>query len=206
MGKGPRVPQSAIDATANLQNTEAGLLSQYANIALPNLGAASNYWNALLKGGPAAQAATAPAAETIAGQTAAAQRNIEQNLPAGGERNLALAQLPIQSGANIARLYEGLGPTAAAQLQALALGSAGAGTGSGAVAGGAGGTLASLAGQQAASKGNMFGGIGSGLGTLAGGALGSKGTGAGALGAKGAGGAAKGAGGAGADVALLGAI
>jgi hypothetical protein len=187
MGKGVQVPQSAINSQVGLQNTESGLLSQYAGVAMPAFGAASNYWQSLLKGGPAAQAATAPYAEQIASQTAASQKQIEQNLPAGGEKNLALAQLPIQQGASIANLYQGLGPTAASQLQALATGSAGAGTGSGAVASGAGSSLTGLAGQQNAAKGSALGGLGGGVGTLLGGALGSKGTGTGALGSKGAG-------------------
>lgn len=169
MGKGPKVPQSAVDANVNLQNLEASLLKQYAGIALPNLSTAADYWTALLRGGPAAQAATAPFAETIAGQTAAAQRQIQTTLPAGGERNLALAQLPIQGATNIARLYEGLGPSAAAQLQTLALGSAGAGTGSGGVSANAGAANLNLAGQQAQSKGSMWGGVGAGLGSLLGG-------------------------------------
>jgi hypothetical protein len=188
VGKGPQVPQSAVDSSVNLQNTEAGLLKQYSSMALPDLASAGNYWTALMKGGPAAQAATAPMAQQITAQTGAAQKQIEQNLPAGGEKNLALAQLPMQGATNIANLYQGLGPTAAAQLQALGLGSAGAGTGSGAVSSTTGAGLGNLAGQQAQAKGNMTGGIGGGLGSLAGGALASKGTGTGALGGKGAGG------------------
>lgn len=191
MGKGPRVPQSAIDSQVNLQNTEAGLLNQYAGIALPNLGTASNYWQSILAGGPAAQSATAPYAETIAGQTAAAQKQIQQTLPAGGEKNLALAELPIQSATNIARLYEGLEPTAASALSSLGLGAASAGSSSGGVSASAGTANENLAATTAASKNNMMGGIGSGLGTLAGGVLGSKGTGSGALGGKAAGGAGK---------------
>ena len=188
MGKGPSVPQSAVNAQVNLQNTEAGLLKQYSGIALPNLGTAANYWNSILQGGPAAQAATAPYAQTIAGQTAAAQQQIRNTLPMGGEQNLALANAKTQEGMSIANLYQGLGPTAASQLQALALGSAGAGTGSGSVSAGAGASNLNLAASQAQAKGSMWGGIGSGIGTLAGGALGSKGTGTGALGNKGAGG------------------
>src|SRR4029077_20226837 len=196
MGKGPQVPQSAINSMVNLQNTESGLLTQYSNIALPLLNSAGNYWQALMQGGPAAQAATAPYAERIAGQTAAAQKQIQSNLPAGGEKNLALAELPIQSNASIANLYAGLGPQAASMIQSLALGSAGAGTGSGGVSAAAGGSNENLAATQAASKNNMFGGIGSGLGQIAGTSLGSKGTGTGALGGKAAGGAGKAAGGA----------
>lgn len=178
MGKGGgnvQVPQSVVNSQANLQNTEAGLLDKYAGIALPNIQRATDYWSSLMAGGPAAQAATAPYAQQIAQQTAASQKQIEQNLPAGGEKNLALAELPIQSGASIANLYQGLGPTAATQLGNLALGSAGAGTGSGGVAAGAGSSLTGLAGQQNQAKGSAKGGAGAGLGSLAGGALASKG-------------------------------
>jgi hypothetical protein len=191
VGKGPSVPQSAVDSQVNLQNTEAGLLKQYSGIAIPGLTTASDYWKALLSGGSAAQAATAPFAQTIASQTQAAQRQIQQNLPGGGEKNLALAQLPIAQGQSVANLYQGLGPMAASQLQALSLGSAGAGTSSGGVSASAGASNEQLAASQAAAKGQMFGGIGSGIGTLAGGALGSKGTGSGALGGKSAGGGGK---------------
>lgn len=186
-GKGPSVPQSAVDSQVNLQNTEAGLLKQYSGIAIPGLQTASDYWSSLLKGGPAAQAATAPYAQTIAAQTAAAQQQIKNTLPMGGEQNLALAQSKTQQGASVANLYQGLGPTAASQLQALSLGSAGAGTGSGSVSAGAGASNENLAASQAAAKGQMLGGIGSGVGTLAGGMLGSKGSGSGALGGKSAG-------------------
>jgi hypothetical protein len=172
MGKGPKVPQQAIDANVNLQNTEAGLLKNYSNIALPGLNTASNYWTSLLQGGPSAQAATAPYAQTIAQQTAANQKNIQNTLPAGGEKNLALAQNQTGMGQSIANLYQGLGPQAAQQLQALSLGSAGAGTGSGGVSAGAGASNLNLAGQQANAKGQMWGGIGSGVGSLIGGKLG----------------------------------
>jgi hypothetical protein len=191
MGKGPHVPQSSVDASVNLQNTEAGLLQQYAGIAVPAAHQVESYWQGMLAGGPAAQAATAPFAQTIAQQTAQNQKNIQNTLPAGGEKNLALAQNQTQQGASIANLYQGLGPTAATQLQNLALGTAGAGTGSGAVSSSTGASLGNLAASQAAAKGNMFGGIGQGIGSLAGGALGSKGTGAGALGGKAAGGGSK---------------
>lgn len=175
MGKGPKVPQSSIDTQVGLQSTEADLLKKYSAIALPNLSAAGSYWQDILKGGPSAQAATAPYAQTIAGQTAAAQKQIQSMLPAGGEKNLALATLPISQAKSVADLYQGLGPAAASQLQALGLGSAGAGTGAGGVSANAGGSMANLAGQQAQAKGAMWGGIGSGIGSIMGGALGSPG-------------------------------
>lgn len=164
----PKVPQSAIDSQVNLQNTEADLLKKLSGIALPSLSTSANYWQDILKGGPSAQAATAPYAQTIAGQTAAAQRNIQSMLPAGGEKNLALAQLPVSQAASVANLYQGLGPTAASQLQALGLGSAGAGTGAGGVSAHAGATNEQLAAQMSAQKGQMWSGKGEGLGGMAG--------------------------------------
>lgn len=179
MGKGSKglnVPQSVINSTIDLQSLEKSLLSSYSNLATAGTKAAGNYWEQLMQGGTAAQGATAPYAQTIAAQAGTTQRNILNNLPAGGERNLALATLPITTGSNIASLYQGLGPTAATNLGNLSLGLAGAGTGSGGVAAGAGSSLMGLAGQQQAAKGSATGGLGAGLGSLAGGALGAKGT------------------------------
>lgn len=175
MGKGPQVPQSSINTQVGLQSTEADLLKKYSDVAMPGLNTASNYWTSILKGGPEAQQATAPFAQTIAQQTGAAQKQIQNTLPAGGEKNLALAELPIKQGQSIANLYQGLGPTAASELQALSLGSAGAGNSAGGVSASAGASNEQLAASQAAAKGNMFGGIGSGLGSAAGGAMGAKG-------------------------------
>lgn len=179
MGKGSKglnVPQSVLNSTMDLQNLEKSLLSQYSSIAIPGISSASNYYSDLLKGGPTAQSATAPYAQKIQEQAGVTQRNILNNLPAGGERNLALAQLPLTTGTNIANLYQGLGPQAASGLSGLSLGAAGAGTGSGGVSSSAGSSLTGLAGQQQQAKGSATGGIGAGLGSLAGGALGAKGT------------------------------
>jgi len=187
MGKGPKVPQSSIDAQVNLQNTESDLLKQYSNIALPYMTSAGNYWQALMQGGPAAQRAVAPYAQDISTQAGTTARNITNTLPAGGERNLALAELPIATGTNIANLYQRMGPLAAEQLQALSLGSAGAGNAAGGVSASAGAANENLAASVANSKGNMFGSAGAGLGSLAGSVLASKGTGTGALGGKAAG-------------------
>jgi hypothetical protein len=172
MGKGPKVPQSSVDTNVGLQKLEFQYLPQFASQGLRNLGASSQYWTDILHGGPAAQAATAPYAQTIAQQTAQNQKNIQNTLPAGGEKNLALAQNQTGMGQSIANLYQGLGPTAAAQLGSLGLGSAGAGNAAGGVSAGAGASNLNLAGQQANAKGQMWGGIGSGVGSLVGGKLG----------------------------------
>lgn len=187
MGKGPKVPQSSIDTNVDLQSSEALLAKQYATMVRPGFNAASDYWTSILHGGPEAQAATAPYAQTIAQQTGAAQKQIQNTLPAGGEKNLALAELPIKQGQSIANLYQGLGPAAATNLGNLSLGIGGLSTGAAGVSAGAGASNEQLAAAMANAKGGMAGGIGQGLGGIAGNALGSKGTGTGALGGKAAG-------------------
>ena len=187
MGKGPKVPQSNVNTQGQLQGTEAKLLGDYSNIALPGLTSANTYWMDLLHGGQAAQSATAPYAQTIAQQTAQNQKNIQSTLPAGGEKNLALAQNQTGMGQSIANLYQGLGPQAAQQLGNLSLGAGGVGNQGAGVGAQAGGSLLNLAGQQAQAKGQMWGGIGSGVGSLMGGKLGSGGSLLGSLGSKGGG-------------------
>ncbi|KKK54579.1 hypothetical protein LCGC14_3083300 [marine sediment metagenome] len=54
---------------------------------------AFDYWNAIMKGGHAANLALGPESQAIRGGFDVAQRSIEENLPRGGERNLSLAQL-----------------------------------------------------------------------------------------------------------------
>lgn len=182
MGKG-----QANQTNQNLQKTESNLLNTYSGIAIPAAQNAGSYWNSLLNGGPAAQAATAPYAQTIAAQTAANQSQIQNTLPAGGQQQLALATNRTNAGASVANLYQGLGPTAATQLQSMFGTAAGAGTGSAAVSANAGATNINA-------KNSMFGGIGSGVGSILGSGLASKGTGAGLLGGKNAGGGGGGGG------------
>ncbi len=65
---------------------------------------AFDYWNAIMKGGHAANLALGPESQAIRGGYDVAQRNIEQNLPRGGERNLSLAQLEIEKGGRLGNL------------------------------------------------------------------------------------------------------
>ena len=65
---------------------------------------AFDYWNAIMKGGHAANLALGPESQAIRGGFDVAQRNIEQNLPRGGERNLSLAQLEIEKGGRLSNL------------------------------------------------------------------------------------------------------
>jgi hypothetical protein len=168
VGKGPKVNQSVIDNQAQLQQQLGGLATTFANTGLPYLKQAGSYWQDIMKGGQAAQLATAPYAQKISQASQGAQNTIQNFMPSGGEKNLALEQLPMQRAGQIASLYQGMGPQAASALGSLGLGSAQAGTGFGGVSANAGGTLANLAGQQSMAKGSALGGLGQGLGTLAG--------------------------------------
>ena len=65
---------------------------------------AFDYWNSIMQGGHAANLALGPEAQAIRGGFDVSQRNIEQNLPRGGERNLSLAQLEIEKGGRLGNL------------------------------------------------------------------------------------------------------
>ncbi|KKL49864.1 hypothetical protein LCGC14_2311260, partial [marine sediment metagenome] len=65
---------------------------------------ALDYWSSILQGGHAANLALGPESQAIRGGFDVAQRNIEQNLPRGGERNLSLAQLEIEKGGRLGNL------------------------------------------------------------------------------------------------------
>jgi len=96
-----------------LQQQQFGLTKQQYGLGDAALKPASDYWNALLKGGQAAVQATGPYASLI-GQAAEGNRNaIMAATPRGGEQNLAIAQNYNQAGNNIARLYAGMQPLAA---------------------------------------------------------------------------------------------
>jgi len=174
MGKGANVPQSSINAQAGLASSLGNLANIYAGQAGPNITSASDYWQKLLGSPQAQQQALGPSEGNISQAYQGAKQTIQNTLPQGGEKNLALAQLPTAQAGSIAQLYQGLGPQAATQLGNLGLGVGGLGVGSGGVGAQAGGTLTSLAGQQSLAKGQALGGLGQGLGAAAGGYLGNK--------------------------------
>ena len=78
---------------------------------------AENYWQTLLNGNPAAvQGAIGPISEQMRQQSQAGIRQLASSLPAGGERNLALANAQNQQYGDLARLYAGVQPQAASAL------------------------------------------------------------------------------------------
>ena len=78
--------------------------------------ASTEYFQSLLEGGQPARVAVGPIADEIALAHQASAQSIEQNLPSGGERNLALAQGEIREASDISRLYAGVQPEAAGAL------------------------------------------------------------------------------------------
>lgn len=104
---------------------------------------AFDYWDAIMQGGHAATLALGPEAQAIRGGFDVAQRNIEQNLPRGGERNLSLAQLEVEKGGRLGNLPTLARRAAAGNLAQLAGLPFGVSTAAGAQAGGLAGNLLS---------------------------------------------------------------
>jgi len=119
---------------------------------------AANYWSTLLSGNPTAvQGAIGPISEQMRTQSGAGIRNLASSMPAGGERNLAVAQAQNQQYGDLARLYAGVQPQAAAALGQLSSIPMGAGTaimGQGAPQVGAG-LYSQIAGNQQAAQGKQ---------------------------------------------------
>jgi hypothetical protein len=81
---------------------------------------AANYWSTLLSGNPTAvQGAIGPISEQMRTQSGAGIRNLASSMPAGGERNLAVAEATNKQYGDLARLYAGVQPQAASALGQL---------------------------------------------------------------------------------------
>lgn len=115
MGKQSGESQALQNAQANLADTMAATGKQSAaegstlfNLALPGLEQSETYYSKLASGDPAALArANAPAIQQITQQSNSAKKNIIQDMPRGGERNLALEEADITKGAQISNLTTG---------------------------------------------------------------------------------------------------
>jgi hypothetical protein len=78
------------------------------NLALPGLQQATSYYGKLASGDPNALArANAPAIQQITGQSNEQLKNIMQNAPRGGARDLALSEADLSKGAQISNLTTG---------------------------------------------------------------------------------------------------
>ena len=78
------------------------------NMALPGLEKSESYYGKLASGDPNALArANAPAIQNITGQSDQQLKNIMQNAPRGGARDLALSEADLSKGAAISNLTTG---------------------------------------------------------------------------------------------------
>lgn len=90
---------NALIALAQQQQNQS---SQLFNASFPGFGKAENFYGALSSGDPyAISRATAPVAQQADEASGAAKKNILQNGPAGGEKNLALEQVDVNRGATV---------------------------------------------------------------------------------------------------------
>lgn len=112
MGKGggnldPAVQQGMLNnesALVNIAQQQANQSGQLFGLSFPGVQRATEYYSALSSGDPAAIArAIAPVAESSNTAAAAAKANILNNGPAGGEKTLALEQVDVNRGAEIAK-------------------------------------------------------------------------------------------------------
>jgi hypothetical protein len=88
--------------------TETAEGSTLFNMALPGLEQSEAYYGKLASGDPNALArANAPAVQAITQSSDSAKKNIMQDNPRGGERNLALEEADLSKGAQIGQLETG---------------------------------------------------------------------------------------------------
>jgi hypothetical protein len=93
-------------AATGAQDTAEG--AQLFNMALPGLQQSESYYGKLASGDPNALArANAPAVQAITKASDSTAKNIVQDNPRGGERNLALEENQINKGAQVGQLETG---------------------------------------------------------------------------------------------------
>lgn len=137
------------------------------------LTSAKNFWSGVLSGnGTGGQQLVAPSAQQIGQVYSGNQKTIQDFMPAGGQRNLALSQSRQGEASSIASLYNNVQPYAASQLASLGATEGGVGTSAGGVGTQGFGTLTGYQSNQNQAKAQSLGGIGGGLGSILGAGLG----------------------------------
>lgn len=95
-------------ALVKIAQEQAAHGTQLFNLTEPGLASAENFYSTLSTGDPYAIArAIAPATQQITQATESAKKNILQNAPAGGEKNLALEQADVARGSEVGKLASG---------------------------------------------------------------------------------------------------
>lgn len=184
IGKPSGESQSLQDAQTSLaqQMTATGKQSAAEgstlfNLALPGLEQSEAYYGKLASGDPAALSrANAPAIQSIGKESASAKKNIVQDMPRGGERNLALEEADITKGAQISNLTTGSYASSFGSLAGLGGQNVGQGTAATATglqgmnaAANQYGQLGQLQNEQKATQLGFFGSLAGAAGTAAGG-------------------------------------
>lgn len=157
-GMGGKKAGDQLDKQLQIQSQQLQLGKDLVGQGMTAWKPAENYWSTLLSGNRAAvQGALGPISEQMREQSQAGIRQLGSSLPAGGERNLALAEARNKQYGDLARLYAGVQPAAAqalGQLAGLPLGAGVSTMGQGAPQVGAG-LWAQQMGQQQAAQGMM---------------------------------------------------
>jgi hypothetical protein len=164
--KGGGAARQAANQQFQIQSQQLQLGRDLLNTGMKAWQPSADYWTSILSGDPNKMAeATGPTRDILNQQEGAQERSLA-GLPAGGERNLAVAQAKQDNYNNIARLTAGVQPTAANALGQLAGLPVGAGVGiqgQGAPNVGAGLKFDT---HQQEQKGQAGGAVGSGLGNI----------------------------------------
>lgn len=159
------------DVTAALGQQQGAQSQQLFNLAFPGLQQTSNFEQALASGSPDLIAkVTAPAAQQVQEATAGAKKNILQNAPAGGERNLALQEADVNQGAKIGQIASSGFLSAFPALaklggQGVGLGQSAAGTATSALSS-ASQDYGNIINENIQQKGQTLGAIGAGVGDV----------------------------------------
>jgi hypothetical protein len=164
MGKGAAKQSQQIAGQA--ANNFSSLYGNLSSGAAPALKQSQDYYSAIIKGGPQAYAAVAPAAEFTKQQFSNANRQLQDTAPAGGYVPAARTQLAQSQAQTISGLYQNNINNALQSLTGLGLGETqgalGATQGQTTVSG----QLAQLAAQQLSAWTSGIGSLAGGFGTL----------------------------------------
>lgn len=115
MGKSSGLSQKTQDemaannsALVKIAQQQSANSQQLFNTTFPGLQQAENFESVLSTGDPwAISRAIAPATQQITQATESAKKNIIQNAPAGGEKNLAIEQADVARGAEVGKVASG---------------------------------------------------------------------------------------------------
>jgi len=164
-GAAQQAQMQVAGAQTSLAQQQEQLAGQVFGTTFPGMQIAENYYQALASGDPAQIfRAVAPAVQQIQQSTAATKQQIRQDMPRGGQENLALSEADISKTAQIGNLFQRAYTGAFPALASM--GTTGIGLASNEVANaisafsGAATTYANVAEQQAQGKGAQKGFMG----------------------------------------------